>query len=179
MATVGIHLAWTAYGTWLPGDDRGHWSPLFDEYDRILERGGRLAYGDPISQFAARERMTEPAKILNTDDRLLVADKIGSLAGGPNQPRAYAAAIEETHVHLLLGPVAEKIHKTAGRIKGTTSSALLKLPANRGRSHIWTARYWKVFLYDDAAFVAVKRYIEEHNLRRGITASPFPWISRM
>ena len=176
MATVGIHLIWTAYGTWLPGDDRGHWSPLFDEYDRIRERGGRLEYGDPITQMPARERMTEPAKILTVDDRQLVAEKIGVLVTPPYQPRAHAAAIEETHAHLLLGPVEEKIHKTAGRIKGTTSSALLKLPANRGRSHIWTARYWKVFLYDEAAFAAVKRYIEEHNLRRGIAAAPFLWI---
>lgn len=41
MATIGIHLVWTSYGTWLPGDDRGHWSPLFDFYGHLVERGGK------------------------------------------------------------------------------------------------------------------------------------------
>jgi hypothetical protein len=80
-------------------------------------------------------------------------------------------------VHILLGPVEEKIHKTAGRFKGTTSSALLALPANKGREHTWTARYWKVFLFDHVGVAVVKAYIEAHNLRRGLEASPYPWIT--
>jgi len=177
MATVGIHLVWTTYGTWLPGDDRGHWSPLFDFYGHLLECGGKLNRGDLASQQQARERMTEPAKVLSNEERLVVAETLGTLVGGAEQPRAYAAAIEETHVHLLLGPVAEDIGKAAGRFKGKTSSAVLQLPASRERQRTWTAKYWKVFLFDETAFAAVKQYIEAHNIRRGLPASPFSWIS--
>jgi REP element-mobilizing transposase RayT len=168
MATVGIHLVWTSYGTWLPGDDRDHWSPLFDFYGRVIERGGQLNRADLVTEQAARELMTEPAKVLTAEERRVVAETLGTLVRGPGQPLAYAAAIEETHVHLLVGPVAEDIGKATGRFKGKTSSAVLDLPTNRGRKRTWTGKYWKVFLFDEVAFYAVKLYIEEHNLRRGL-----------
>ena len=44
--THGIHLIWTTHGTWLPGDRRGHWSPLFNLYGNIRERGGKLNLPD-------------------------------------------------------------------------------------------------------------------------------------
>src|SRR2546421_142117 len=110
MATVGIHLVWTAYGTWLPGDDRGHWSPLYHFYGDVIERGGQLNRADLTTRELSRERLTEPPKILTSEERVVVADKLGRLLGGAGQPRAYAAAIEENHVHILLSPHEEKIH---------------------------------------------------------------------
>ena len=89
---------------------------------------------------------------------------------------AYACAIESNHVHLLIGPVHEPIGRFAGRLKGTTSSALLKHPDNWGRQRTWTAGYWKVFLFDLDAMRAVANYIETHNTRRGLPASPFDWL---
>jgi hypothetical protein len=177
MATVGIHLVWTAYGTWLPGDDRGHWSPLHHFYGDVIARGGQLNRADLTTREYARERLTESPKILTRDERIAVATTLGTLLGGRDQPKAYAAAIEENHVHVLLGPVEEKIHVTAGRLKGCTSRDVLKLPANSERTRTWTAKYWKVFLFDDTAFFAVKRYIEEHNIRRGLPASPYDWLA--
>ena len=56
MATVGIHLVWTAYGTWLPGDDRGHWSPLYQFYGDVIERGGQLNRADLTTrEYAAND----------------------------------------------------------------------------------------------------------------------------
>ena len=118
-------------------------------------------------------------KLLSQEERIVVATKLGTLLGGALQPRAYAAAIEENHVHILLGPVEEKIHVTAGRLKGCTSSEVLALPSNQHRTRTWTSKYWKVFLFDDTAFFAVKQYIEEHNLRRGLPASPYEWLTRI
>jgi hypothetical protein len=179
MATVGIHLVWTAYGTWLPGDDRGHWSPLYHFYGDVIQRGGQLNRSDLTTWEIARERLTEPAKILTKDERIVVASTLGTLLGGMNQPKAYAAAIEETHIHLLLGPVEEKIHVTAGRLKGCSSRDVLAMSPNGGRKRTWTSKYWKVFLFDEIAFFAVKQYIEEHNLRRGLSASPHDWLTRI
>ena len=176
MATIGIHLVWTSYGTWLPGDDRGHWSPLFDFYGNLLVRGGKLNRADLTTKQLAKESMKEPAKILTDDERRIVAETLGTHLGGLGQPKAYAAAIEKTHIHLLLGSVAEHIATTTGRLKGTTSSAVVDLPTNKDRKRTWTAKYWKVFLFDETAFAAVKQYIEAHNLRRGLPASPYPWL---
>jgi hypothetical protein len=83
MATVGIHLIWTTYGTWLPGDPRGHWSPLLDFYGNLIERGGKLNRGDLITQQFAAERMKEPAKILDEKEITVVADVLGTLGTAP------------------------------------------------------------------------------------------------
>ena len=64
-----------------------------------------------------------------------------------------------------------------GRFKGKTSSAVLTLPGNQERERTWTAKYWKVFLFDVEALFAVKQYIDDHNVRRGPSPNSFPWIS--
>jgi hypothetical protein len=174
--TCGIHLIWTTYGTWLPGDDRGHWSALFDLYGHIRERGGRLNVPDAETRTFVRSRMTEPPKWLTPEEIAVVAAEFGVQMGPPHPP-AWAAAIEPNHVHLLVGPVAEDIARYAGRLKGRTSSAVGDLPANASRRRVWTSGYWKVFLFDEEGVVAVKQYIDAHNLRRGLPAEPFPWIT--
>lgn len=175
MATVGIHLIWTTYGTWLPGDDRGHWSPLFDCYGSILAAGGQLNRADLSTRQIAREMMKESAKVLDVEEQGIVAATLGDIVR-TQQYDIHAAAIEPTHVHLLLGPLAESISVVAGRLKGQTSSALRDLPRNHGRERTWTAKYWKVFLFDEWALARVTKYIEDHNLRRSLRAAPSDWI---
>jgi REP element-mobilizing transposase RayT len=91
-------------------------------------------------------------------------------------PRAVAAAIEANHVHLLVTALREPVHRFAGRLKGSSSSALLRRPENAGRSRIWTSGYWKVYLFDIEGVAAVAKYIDEHNARRGKVARPYPWL---
>jgi REP element-mobilizing transposase RayT len=181
MTTFGIHVIWTGYMTWPPGDQRGHWSPLFDFYGHLLANGGQLQLPDPITYQHAQGLAKEPPKILSDHEIAVVADKIGELVRWPNQfvgdkPCAFAAAIEPNHVHLLLGPVKEDIAKCVGRLKGTSSSAVIAASADN-RERTWTAGYWTVFLFNMQAVEAVKKYIDEHNLRRGLPAEPYPWIS--
>ena len=145
---MGIHLIWTCYGTWLPGDpDKpGHWSPLFDLYGRLRAAGHQINLPDATTFEYAKSIMRESPKILTAEERAVVADVIGrhmlhpqiapGLPGGTvrdassarnpdnhppqaagymvgdrtyRKPRCHAAAIEPTHVHLLLGPVEEDI----------------------------------------------------------------------
>ncbi len=94
-----------------------------------------------------------------------------------NKPVCYAAAVEDNHVHLLLGPVTEDISRCVGRIKGRTASILKQLPANHDRKRIWTGGFWKVFLFDGNALRAVAKYIEQHNIRRGTDGSPYDWLT--
>jgi hypothetical protein len=188
MPTRGIHLVSTTYGTWPPGDARGHWSPLLDFYGRLRERGHRLRLGDSETLHRATDIAHEPEKVLSSHEIQLVADTIGALvgvthrpplvAGRPNYqpPVIHAAAVERTHFHLLTGVMREDVGTFMGRIKGTTSSALRALPENTGRKHIWTAHYWEVFLFDEGGLDAVQTYIEAHNTRRGLPPNPFPWV---
>jgi REP element-mobilizing transposase RayT len=188
-ATVGIHLIWTTYGTWLPGDPSkpGHWSPLFDLYGRLRAAGHRLNLPDTVTFEVARSLMKEPAKVLSAEEQRIVAEVMGRQFSPTAAPakagamcervRAMACAVEPTHVHLLTGPVHEDIGRFVGRLKGTTSGALVKHPDNWGRTRIWTAGYWKVFLFDADALPTVAGYIESHNTRRGLTASRFDWLT--
>src|SRR5262245_37434587 len=176
--TVGIHLIWTCYGTWLPGDDRGHWSALFDLYGDLIRAGHQLNMPDEVTTRRAMELMKEEPRVLRDDEPDIVAATMAqylapALAGGT---AAYACAIESNHVHLLVGPVHEPIERFAGRLKGTSSSALLKRPDNWDRKRSWTTGYWKVFLFDLEAMRAVVQYIEAHNARRVLPASAVDWL---
>lgn len=177
--------------SWPPGDPRGHWSPLFDLYDRLRVRGGCLNPPDRVTLTVARRRAKEPPKVLNAEEIQVASNTLGvhiapglpgvdEIPGKPGaicKPVAFAAAIEPTHVHLLVGPVAEDLARFVGRLKGTSSGAVLDLPGNSNRRRVWTAGYWKVFLATEEAVETVKKYIDAHNVRRGLAAAPFPWLS--
>ncbi len=124
--------------------------------------------------------MKEPAKTLSGDDSQVVAGEIGRQLS-PGMLGAmwniHAATIEPTHVHLLFGRLRDDIGTVVGRLKSRTSSVLLKQTANAGRSRIWTAGYWKVFIFDESVIPIVIQYIQEHNLRRRRPAAPFDWIT--
>ena len=185
MPTLAIHVVWTTYGTWLPGNVRGHWSPLYDIYGNIRESGGKLNVPDQITRRRAAELMKESPLVLGQEEISIVADELGRhfvtdvAAIAPGKPGAicYAAGIEPKHAHLLLGPIEEDISKCVGRLKGTSSSAVLKCSAYQDRQRVWTQGYWKVFLFDKLAVASVKKYIDAHNLRRGLKAEPYSWIS--
>ena len=207
MATWGIHVVWTCYMTWPPGDERGHWSPLLDLYGRLRRAGHQLNMPDEIPRARAKADANETKKILTQAESDVVAAAIGKYIlwpcnvigphgdeARPNadcrqagsymvgerryaKPRCHAAAIEATHMHLLLGSVEEDIAPFSGRLKGTSSSDLLELPINAGRKRIWTAGYWKVYLFELRSLPLVREYIIDHNRRRGLPIDPWPWIS--
>ena len=174
-STVAIHAIWSTYGSWPPGDpDKpGHWSPLFDMYGRLIRAGHQINLPDADTFHHARSLMKEDPKYLDEQEQRVVADVFESHL---LDCRVHACAIERSHVHLLTGPIREHISRFIGRLKGTSSSALLKLPDNWNRKRIWTAGFWKVFLFNAEAMPVVRSYIEDHNLRRGMPAAPWDWI---
>jgi hypothetical protein len=184
--TVAIHLIWTTYGTWLPGDDRGHWSPLFDMDGHLLKTGHRLNLPDPTTRARALATMTELPKVLDANEIPIVAEVIDKIINSvpvgrfiPATPgpicSAYALAIEPTHLHLLIGPLSEPLHATVGRFKGVSSSLIGALPQNTARRRTWTADFWRVFLYDQEGLRTVYNYVINHNLRAGRPAHPWPF----
>jgi hypothetical protein len=194
MATRGIHIITTTYGTWLPGDERGHWSPLFDMYGRLRRSGHQLNAADEVTRRRAQQSMNEPPKRLHEAEQQTVARVIedfcrpcdpehapDSVAKKPRWLQAgwqrpltvHALAIEENHMHLLLGPCQPDIGQVAGRVKSNASSAVLKIGSNAGRTRVWSTGYWGVFLFDDDAVRAVQDYIENHNVRRGLNRNRF------
>ena len=63
--TIGYHVVKTAYGLWLPGDDRGSWSPKWDVELGLIEPH-QLHQRDPVRKRMAAERMLhDPVRMSN------------------------------------------------------------------------------------------------------------------
>ena len=185
--TIAMHVVWTTYMSWPPGDPRGHWSPLLDFYGRLIKRGHRLNVADDITRRAAVAIAKGAARHLAPADTLLAADTIGQvIRGGPEvgtaggKPAAqwtvYAGAMEREHLHLLLAANLEDVSLLVGRIKGKSSRAINAANQRRGDT-LWAAGFWCAFLFDWDAVRAARDYIVNHNTRRNIPANPFPWIT--
>ena len=87
---LAFFLTWSAYGSWLPGDDRG-WVP----------RGGHVRLPDPERLDEARRAMTEPALTLSAPQRVAVEEVIRrhcDLRGWT----LHAANVRTTHVHVVV-----------------------------------------------------------------------------
>lgn len=80
--TIAMHLIWTTYGTWLPGDRRGHWSPLFDMYGHLLKKGHKLNIPDQTTHDRAQAAMKEPSKILDAQETAITANVICNIING-------------------------------------------------------------------------------------------------
>ena len=56
---IGYHIVKTAYGRWLPGDERGHWSAVWDDRIGQVTPGGLQDGNAEVEQFA-RSKMRHP-----------------------------------------------------------------------------------------------------------------------
>ncbi|HLL89703.1 MAG TPA: transposase, partial [Tepidisphaeraceae bacterium] len=172
------HVVTSTYGTWPPGHPKGHWSPLFDLYGNLIERGHKLNAPDQVTFHVARERALGPEKVLTPDEQQIVADTIADVMRSlPDRIPIYAAAIERTHQHLLFGHIPGSISELVGRIKGRSSSAVIAHGREPGRTRTWVNGYWKVYVFDVTAIPDIQNYVEQHNVRRGLPRVRFPWVT--
>jgi hypothetical protein len=83
--TLGYHLVKSAYGQWLPGDERGSWSDAWDDQIGYIEPH-MLHPGDPIRHRMAEERMKhDPMRLSNVMIDIVAAtlgECIKTSAGG-------------------------------------------------------------------------------------------------
>jgi hypothetical protein len=128
--TLGYHFVKTTYGTWLPGDVRGFW-----EGHRFSDTGNSQR------EAQARRRMHEPPTILTSDMALAVVEAIGecvSRSGGGL--KVMAAAIESTHMHLLIPYSPRDIEVTAKWLADQTTKAIHRKTSHAGP--VWTKNNW-------------------------------------
>jgi REP element-mobilizing transposase RayT len=111
--TLAIHWAATTHGTWLHGDPRGSW------------RNGRLIGRDPYLELEVRARMSHDAVVLDTVERALIAEAFGIVVK-EQCFRVFAATVQATHVHLVLGPLHEDLDTVIARFKRRSAATVLK-----------------------------------------------------
>jgi REP element-mobilizing transposase RayT len=115
-----LHITWTCYGTWLPGDERGHVS------NTLLPQGGFIrkqnipgtpyAPGDEYTRNRARNLQKHATARLHPDHANCVAESLIN-ATWARDWRILRAAIMPDHVHVLVtdcpddGPAVRRILK--------------------------------------------------------------------
>ena len=171
--TIGYHLVKSGYGLWLPGETRGHWSAAWDEQIGYYELHP-LHAGAPVRERMSRERMKHPPTRLDNAMIQAVADAVRESAGKSDW-RVVAAAIEATHMHLLLTYTERDIDGTAKWLAQETTKRVHR--DTRFAGPLWCEGKWREFIFDEPHWQNVRSYIERHNVRRGLPTRPWDWIT--
>jgi len=164
--TRGIHWVATTHGAWLHGDVRGSWE------------NGQLTGPDPFLEDNIRARMTHDAVVLNDTEIMCIAATVGQIIL-EQRHRVYAATFHATHLHVIFAPLSEDIKTTIARLKKRTANLILAARRTRGdsRKHLWTQGQFPVFIYDEKHLHNAIGYVQRHNLRVGLAADPYDWIT--
>jgi REP element-mobilizing transposase RayT len=93
------------------GDPRGSW------------HNGRFVGPDPYLEAATRAGLTADAVVLSAVEREIVAKAFGEVIREQGH-RVYAAAIQETHVHLIFAPLRENLTNVVARLKRRSTMAV-------------------------------------------------------
>ncbi len=120
--TLGYHIVISGYGLWLPGDERGHWSDVWDDQIGFIEPH-TLHPGDPARKRMSQERQTHPKLLLDPTMIAIVAETIAECRQ-QSEWRIAAASIESSHAHLLLTYVDRPIDNTIKWLKDQTTKAI-------------------------------------------------------
>lgn len=162
--TLGYHVVKTTYGTWLPGDVRGFW-----EDHRFSESG------DIGRQERARGKMIERPTILSP---AMISAVISAIYNCVARSRGglviMAAAIEPTHLHLLIPYSTRDIKITAKWLADQTTKAVHRQTPHAGQ--VWTKNCWIRRIFAPENWENALQYIDEHNVRGGRGLRPYPFL---
>ncbi len=172
--TIGYHLVKSGYGLWLPGDERGHWSDTWDEQIGY-HRPHMLHPGDPVRERMAEERMKHPPVHFTEDMIEAIVDTLEKMIEQSHSGlRISAAAIESTHMHLLLPYTGKDIDNTAKWIADQTTKAVHQTTTHKGP--LWCKGKWLTYIFDKDQWINTADYVRCHNRRAGRPDDPYPWI---
>lgn len=127
MRPFALHITWTCYGTWLPGDERGHVSNILDStvgyIPKLNEPGTPCAAGDNYTRHRAQQLQKGDTVYLNQPQALCACEAIAAAAIKRGW-RIVRAAAMRNHIHNVMmdcpndGPLVRRI------LKGVSQAAL-------------------------------------------------------
>lgn len=157
-----LFITWTCYGTWLPGDARGHVSNRLQSDGSYLPKlntpGTPSAGFDADAIQAAKELQKWPTTRLASKEARWAADGLVDAVTKRNW-RIHRGAVMYNHVHVVVskcpndGPAVRRI------LKGC-SQAYLSDHAGR-IAKWWTRGESNRYLNDEQAILGAMRYVEE------------------
>ena len=104
-APFALLITWTCYGTWLPGDRRGHVSNFLsskgDYQKRQNEPGTPIKVGDSRTRERAQALQKFPGILLSCEEAHVVAESLIKTAE-VHRWTILRAAVMSNHVHVVV-----------------------------------------------------------------------------
>jgi REP element-mobilizing transposase RayT len=171
--TIGYHLVKTTYGTWLPGDERGHWSSIFDPVTWRFIEHRKLHPGQPARKEFSHESM-KYAPFHITADVSKVVEETLMRCQAESDWKIIAGTIEATHLHLLITYTGRSIDQTARWLSSRLTTDIHQNVNYNGP--VWTSGKWAESITDERHWQNLILYVEQHNIRRGLEPRPYRFL---
>ena len=156
--TIGYHIVKTAYGRWLPGDERGHCSSVWDEQiGQVTPRG--FQQGHPALEQYARSRMAHPPVTISKpihkaiEQSLRECEKVSAWS-------ISALAIEPTHMHLLVFGLACNPDSLCKWLAQQTTKHVHAVTSHVGP--VWAKGKWCAHIQSEEHWLVAMEYINRH-----------------
>jgi REP element-mobilizing transposase RayT len=157
---LAFFLTWTAYGSWLSGDERG-W----------VEKPGNVMAPDPERKSQATERMHETGVTFDREQRDLVERTVADHCTKRGW-HLHAVKCRTQHVHVVVTAPDRTPEDVRDQLKAWCTRRLKELARSRTqdkasqrerrvRSKWWTEGGSRRRLYGDASLAAAIRYVIE------------------
>jgi len=154
-------LTWTTYGTWLPGDPRGHVSNVVGADGRYHRKsnqfGAEHSAGDEATLNRARAQQKWETVWLNAGHAKFCAAAMISAANERNW-RILRSAVMCNHVHVVVAGSTESGPATERVLKGVSQARLSDAMGKNQRW--WTRRGSDRSLSGSQAVLAAMKYVE-------------------
>ncbi len=161
--TLGAHIVKSAYGHWLPGDDRGHWSTAWDPQVGYVQPH-MLHEGDPVRRRMAAEHLRHPPVPWSEavcETLVLTIERCA--AESPWD--AVAFAVEPTHLHLLITYAPMNLDRTCKWLAQQMTKAVHTQTTHT--DPVFAKGKWATFIFDESHWRNTLRYIQRHPGSRG------------
>lgn len=190
---LAYHLIISAYGFWLPNDERGSWSEFVHAYE--LEKFGPATKINTRRSVAARQYdPTRRASMRATLVRKPVnftGIQAKSIAFGFSDYvnrsglQIYACAVMPDHAHLVVGTFRLPIERICEQLKGAATAQLNREElhpfadepyANQRLPTPWARKGWWVYLNSDADVERSVRYVNDNPMRAGLKLQRWSFV---
>ncbi|MEM7576868.1 MAG: hypothetical protein AAF328_05265 [Planctomycetota bacterium] len=164
MLTLGVHLVKSAFGQWLPGDERGHWSPAWDKQIGFSP-SHRLNAGDPVRLAMAQRAMTRRSVTWTPVMIQIFARTLRSCAEDSDWSPA-ALSIEPTHLHALIRGLDRDADITIKWVSDRMTKAVRRETGYAGP--VFAKGRWRCFVFDEEQWINTLNYITRHEGKREV-----------
>jgi REP element-mobilizing transposase RayT len=196
---LAAHVIVTAYGFWLPNDQRGSYSDFIRRWE-LLRFGNATKTNEtrsvanrphnPALRAAAKKELMYPPVIFNGKQAATIAYGFADVVLR-TACVIYACAIMPDHVHLVIGRHRYDIQQVANLLKGGATTSLRKYKLDpfapffsggpQGRigklPSPWAHNFWKVWLDSPEDVQRSIEYTNDNPLKDGLKKQNWKFVN--